>query len=199
MSSQTELYISVDVETAGSNPGQYSMLSIGACTVFEPYSTFYVEIKPVIDDYQPEAMQVTGLVWAKLKTLGKDPGEAMQAFADWVAEVTPPDSRPVFVAFNAPFDWMFVNHYFHTYLGSNPFGHSALDMKAFFMGLTGSEWSATGMQAVTRRYLGERQLTHHALRDALDQAELFRLMLAEAHTRGHSQVSNDREKGASHE
>jgi len=194
-----EIFISVDVETAGPNPGQYSLLSIGACTVFEPYSTFYVEVKPVNDDRQPEAMRVTGLVWEKLKTLGRPPVEAMQAFADWVAEVTPPDSHPVFVAFNAPFDWMFVHHYFHTYLGHNPFGHNALDMKAYFMGLTGADWSATGMQAVSRRYLGERQLTHHALRDALDQAELFRLMLAEAHIREQSSSPDERGKGAQHE
>jgi DNA polymerase III epsilon subunit-like protein len=191
MSSQAETYISVDVETAGPNPGQYSLLSIGACTVFEPAGTFYVEMKPINDSYQAEAMRVTGLVWEKLKTLGRPAAEAMQGFADWVADMTPPDSQPVFAAFNAPFDWMFVDHYFHAYLGYNPFGHSALDMKAYFMGLTGSDWQATGMQAVTRRYLGERQLTHHALRDALDQAELFRLMLAEAHARGHSSVPTD--------
>ena len=39
-----EAYISVDVETAGPNPGQYSLLSIGACLVFVPAKTFYVEL-----------------------------------------------------------------------------------------------------------------------------------------------------------
>ncbi len=29
-----ETYISVDIETAGPNPGGYAMLSIGACTVY---------------------------------------------------------------------------------------------------------------------------------------------------------------------
>ena len=27
---------------------------------------------------------------------------------------------------------MFVNDYFHRFLGRNPFGHAALDLKAFF-------------------------------------------------------------------
>ena len=36
------------------------------------------------------------------------------------------------------------------------------------------------MRSVAARYLGDRKLTHHALRDAQDQAELFRKMLAEA-------------------
>lgn len=176
----TEIYISIDVETAGPDPGRYSLLSIGACTIFEPVTTFYVELKPQNDNYQDEALRITGLVWEKLKVLGQPPEAAMRSFADWVAEASPSDSRPVFVAFNAPFDWMFVNHYFHTYLGRNPFGHTALDMKAYFMGLTGHDWQATGMRSVSRHYLGERQLTHHALQDALDQAELFRRMLSEA-------------------
>jgi len=75
---------------------------------------------------------------------------------------------------------MFVSDYFHRFLGRNPFGHAALDVKAFYMGLTGARWSETGMRHVAPRYLDGRQLTHHALRDAQDQAELFRRMMAEA-------------------
>ena len=41
------------------------------------------------------------------------------------------------------------------------------------MGLTGVDWSQTGMDHVATRYLGGRPLTHNALRDAQDQAELF--------------------------
>jgi hypothetical protein len=32
--------------------------------------------------------------------------------------------------FNAPFDWSFVNYYFHRFTGANPFGFTALDIKA---------------------------------------------------------------------
>ena len=83
------------------------------------------------------------------------------------------------MAFNAPFDWMFINDYFHRFLGYNPFGHSALDVKSYFMGLTGVSWQETAMRYVSARFLEDRQLTHHALRDAMDQAEIFRLMLAQ--------------------
>ncbi len=75
---------------------------------------------------------------------------------------------------------MFVHDYFHRYLGRNPFGHSALDIKAFYMGMAGVAWDETGMRPVAGRYLDDRHLTHHALRDALDQAEIFEKMLAEA-------------------
>jgi DNA polymerase III epsilon subunit-like protein len=175
-----DFFISVDVEAAGPNPSDYSLLAIGACTVSGAGGSFYVELQPVNDNYLPEALRVNGLSMEKLKEEGLPPREALERFAAWTARAAPPGHAPVFTAFNAPFDWMFVNDYFQRYLGENPFGHSALDIKSFFMGLTGSPWSETAMGRVARRYLGGRQLSHHALRDAQDQAELFRLMLAES-------------------
>lgn len=176
----TEIYISVDVETAGPSPSEYSLLTIGACTVFEPQSTFYVELQPVNDNSVPEAMLVNRLSFSKLKERGTLPEEAMARFEAWVNEVAPKGTRPLFVALNAPFDWMFVNDYFHRFLGRNPFGYTALDIKAFYMGLTGVSWEETTKNYIFGRYFGERQLTHHALRDALDQADIFRELLADA-------------------
>jgi DNA polymerase III epsilon subunit-like protein len=153
------------------------MLSIGACTIFEPQETFYVELQPFNDEYIPEAVLVGRLSWERLKENGIHPQEAMSRFSDWVGKVTPDDSEPVFVAFNAPFDWMFVNDYFHRYLGQNPFGYKALDIKALYMGLAGVSWSETSMKNLASRYLGSKHLTHHALRDAMDQAQIFRNLL----------------------
>ena len=65
-----ETYISVDVETAGPTPGTYSMLSIGACTIFEPQSTFYIELQPVNDNKISDALMVAGLSWDNLKEKG---------------------------------------------------------------------------------------------------------------------------------
>ncbi len=74
---------------------------------------------------------------------------------------------------------MFINDYFHRYLGYNPFGYAALDMKAYYMGRYGVPWTATSMAKVFSRYRLDWKLSHNALRDALDQAELFRRMLPE--------------------
>jgi DNA polymerase III epsilon subunit-like protein len=175
-----EYYISIDVETAGPHPDRYALLSIGACAVTKPASTFYVELQPDREAGQHEALRISGLQLEALKGNGLPPKDAMGKFADWVAENTPPEYQPVFVAFNAPFDWMFVHEYFHRYLGHNPFGHAALDMKAFYMGLRGVAWSETSMDAVSENLSRKHPLSHHALQDALDQAELFRIMLAEA-------------------
>jgi DNA polymerase III epsilon subunit-like protein len=177
---ERETYFSVDIETAGPNPGQYSLLSIGACTIGEPQSTFYVELQPVNDALDPAAFAIHRLDPKKLAERGLPPAEALARFETWVQDNTPVGNQPVFLAFNAPFDWMFVADYFHRYLGRNPFGHAALDVKAFYMGLSGVPWRQTTMRFVARRYLGDQELTHHALRDALDQATIFARMLAEA-------------------
>jgi ribonuclease T len=178
-----EAYISVDVETAGPSPSQYSLLAIGACLVADPQHTFYVELQPVSEDFTVEALAVSGLSLEELAERGLPPAEAMARFDAWLAATAPRDRQPIFVAFNAPFDWMFINDYFYRYLGRNPFGHAALDLKAFYMGLTGVPWEKAAMRYASARYLDQRELTHHALRDAQDQAELFHKMLDEVAAR----------------
>ncbi|HNR02823.1 MAG TPA: 3'-5' exonuclease [Anaerolineaceae bacterium] len=168
-----EVFICVDVETAGPVPGRYAMLSIGACLVYNIAVNFYMELKPDKTEYDPGALAISGLEMDELHRKGTEPAEVMRAFAGWINGVAPAPARPVFVAFNAPFDWMFVNEYFHRYLGENPFGHSALDIKAYFMGQMGVNWADTSMQRISSFFLEERHLTHNALKDAQDQAEVF--------------------------
>lgn len=175
-----DIYISVDIETAGPNPSQYSILSIGACTISEPRYTFYIEVKPVNGNFNPDAQAIHGLTFDALTKTGVPATDAMQRFGEWLQQVTPSGHKPIFVAFNAPFDWMFINDYFHRFLGYNPFGHSAIDMKAYYMGLTGCRWSQTTMNKVSNRFLKKGPLSHHALEDALLQADLFVQMVAEA-------------------
>lgn len=173
-------YISVDVETAGPNPADYALLAIGACTLSEPPEGFYVEIQPKTLAITPEAYAIHQLDPHSLQDTGVPPAAAMRQFADWIKRVTPPEARPVCVALNAPFDWMFINDYFFHYLGENPFGHSALDIKAFYMGLHGVRWDETGYRQISGRYHFQRQLQHNALQDARDQAKLFNLILNDA-------------------
>jgi DNA polymerase III epsilon subunit-like protein len=173
-------YISVDVETSGPNPADYSMLAIGACVAFEPTTTFYIELQPVTDAFTPEALAVGGLDMERLRAEGVAPEQAMRRLSDWLSQTTPPGQKPVFVGFNAPFDWMFVADYFHRFLGENPFGHKALDIKALFMGATGSRWRETRYRDIAAHYRMEQAaLTHNALEDALAQAALLRAVLGE--------------------
>jgi ribonuclease T len=176
---QNDFFISVDVETAGPSPNQYSLLSIGACTIVDPQQTLYIELKPVNQMMDHQAQAIHGLSLPTLFEEGMKPEVAMERFATWLTEVTPNDSRPVFVAFNAPFDWMFICDYFYRYLGRNPFGHSALDVKSLFMGISKTSWSNTSLNEVSRQVLDGRSINHNALEDAMIQGEIFRRLLSE--------------------
>src|SRR5690554_3471329 len=90
-----EVYFSIDVEADGPIPGPYSMLSFGACVFgwkekgsprdrFVPVDvesrTFYVELKPISDSFDPQALKVSGLDRGSLCVEGTDPLAAMNGF-----------------------------------------------------------------------------------------------------------------------
>jgi DNA polymerase III epsilon subunit-like protein len=187
-------YISVDIEAAGPYAGRYSLLSIGACLARNPDLNFYVELKPTNKASDPGAMRISGLSLANLEQRGAPPAEAMRRFQTWLSMVSGEEDGPVFVAFNAPFDWMFINEYFHRYIGHNPFGHRALDMKALFMGLFGVDWAQTGMRNVAKRLNMHFELEHHALEDAKMQASLFMAMLEIWGKRRQARIGEEKEE-----
>lgn len=139
--------------------------------------TFYRELQPDRSAHEAQALAVSGLSLETLAEDGIPAEEAMRDFDEWLSTNTPSHQKPVFVAFNAAFDWMFIQDYFHRYLGRNPFGHSALDIKALYMGATGVGWLETSYNAIARQLDLPTRLEHHALRDALDQALIFRKIL----------------------
>src|SRR4051812_40180642 len=101
--SKPECYISVDVETAGPIPAEYSLLSLGACVVGRRDEEFYVEFKPLNGNAVPEALKVSGFDLAELTRTGERPEEGMAKFRDWVRQASGA-AAPVFVGFNAGFD-----------------------------------------------------------------------------------------------
>lgn len=171
-----ECFISVDVEASGPVPGVYSLLSIGASHVYDEAANFECILKPVFPKYDPKAVEVTGFDLNVLMRDGLPPATAMAKFAEWV-EDSSKGRTPVFVGMNAAFDWSFVNYYFHVFHKSNPFGFAPLDIKALFMGVTGSRWADSKSSSMSKLLLPNRKANHNALEDALAQAELFRLTL----------------------
>ncbi len=171
--------ISVDVEASGPVPGEYSMLSLGACVVNETDKSFYVELVPLSRRFEPVALQVAHLDLEALYATGVDPARAMADFEDWIHRVTPHDSRPIFVGYPLAFDWMFVAYYFHRFLGHNPFGINGLDIKSYYSGLYGLDIYPVGREAREFQRLPPLRLTHNAREDAIAQAELFKQLLAQ--------------------
>lgn len=172
MAALPECFISVDVETAGPIPGEYSMLALGACLVETPSDGFYAEFQPLNGNAVPESLRVSGLDLAKLAASGERPEVALARFRDWVQHVAGA-ARPVFVGFNAGFDWSFVNWYCVRFLGANPFGFAALDIKSYYMGLTGCAWDDTRSSRIPAEFQPDQPGDHHALNDARAQAAMF--------------------------
>ena len=176
MTAKREVFVSVDVETAGPIPGEYSLLSIGACDVDDASRTFACELKPLNRNADPKALEIAGLSLEALEKTGLPPEEAMRGFLRWSTGLIKPGESLVFVGLNAPFDWSFVNYYFHKFVGENPFGFGALDIKAYYMGATGCSWADTRSNRMAGTLKPRRQGDHQALHDAQYQAELFRLI-----------------------
>lgn len=175
MTKKPECFISVDVETAGPIPGEYSMLSLGACIVGRKDEGFYAELKPINDHAVLDALKVTGFSLDQLAVSGKRPEEAMEEFKKWVVGA---GDEPIFVGFNAGFDWSFVNWYFHRFLGENPFGFAPLDIKSYFMGFSGCRWEDTKSSRIPPEFQPTLPGNHNALADARAQAETLEKLLA---------------------
>lgn len=178
MTAKREVFVSVDVETSGPIPGEYSMLTVGACLVDDDGQTFSAALKPISRNADPKALDVTGLSLDDLQVRGEEPAAAMRRFAVWLAGVVGEDATPVFVGLNASFDWSFVNYYFHRFTGANPFGFAALDIKSFYMGAASSCWEDTKSSRMQQRLRPKTKANHDAVHDAIYQAELFRLARA---------------------
>lgn len=170
-----QLYVDVDVEADGI-AGHGSMLSIGAQS--PTGESFYSEIRPITDDFKPgnrEFCEQHGLQRERLLQEAPDATEVMTKFHAWVTEVSEKTGKPpVFTAFNAAFDWAFVDLYFiKAGYDRNPFGIAPFDLKSLALPLTGEwDWTKTSKNKLPEIIIPDGDFTHHALEDAQYQQKL---------------------------
>jgi len=98
----------------------------------------------------------------------------MPAYAAWLKQLP---GIPVFVAYPAAYDFMFVYWYLIRFAGESPFSHSALDMKTLAQALL-----KTGYRRATKGNMPKARFdpfphTRIALADAIEQGALFCNML----------------------
>ena len=155
-------YFSVDIEADGPIPGTYSMVSFGAVLVeSELNRTFYAELCPISEKWVPDALAVSGFSREQTLTFGP-PEKVMTQFEEWINQNS--KGRPIFIADNPGFDFAFINFYFHTFLGRNPFGFSSRRIGDLYCGAkldTFAKW----------KHLRKTQHSHNALDDAKGNAE----------------------------
>jgi hypothetical protein len=183
--STTDVYFSADVETDGPIPGPFSMLSFALVHAgsfdgrrFERDQTFerslYVELKPISEQFQREALQVNKLDRDHLLANGEDPREAMTRAADWVRTIAA-GRRPILVAYPLSFDWVWIYWYFMAFSATgSPFNHSGCyDLKTAYAVKARVPIARAGRDQVDASLRPHRMHTHRALDDAKEQAELF--------------------------
>jgi DNA polymerase III epsilon subunit-like protein len=180
----TDLYISADIESDGPIPGEYSMLSFGLAVAgrfdgdafhrpSDDAGTFYRELRPIAERFDPEALRVSGLDRDRLLQAGADPNDAMAEAAEWVAKQASGD-LPVLVGYPVVFDWMFLHWYFVRFAGRSPFGFSgALDMKTMYHQKARVTLDRAGRNDLPANLTPDMPHTHNALDDAREQAEIF--------------------------
>ena len=180
----SELYVSTDVETDGPIPGPNSMLSFGSAAYTADkklLATFEANLHTLPNaagdpgtmawwQTQPEA-------WAAHRQNLQEPEAAMNAYLAWLKNLP---GKPVFVAYPAAFDFMFVYWYLIRFAGESPFSFSALDIKSFAMAILGTDYRETVKRNMPREWFDPLPHTHKALDDAIGQGALFCNILAAA-------------------
>ncbi len=178
-----EVYVSTDVETDGPIPGPHSLLSIGSAAYLADktlVSTFAANLDTLPDATgHPDTMSWWATqpeAWVAARAETRPPAQVMVEYVTWL-EALP--GRPVFTAYPAGFDFMFVYWYLVRFVGRSPFSHSALDVKTYAMALLGRDYRDSTKRAMPPAWFDPAPHTHVALDDAVEQGALFVNMLAD--------------------
>lgn len=178
-----DVYISTDIETDGPIPGPFSMLSFAfveigtfdGARLCRPQTprTFYRELRPISDRFENEALAVNGLDRGRLLREGTDPSTAMEEARHFVSELAG-GGTPVLVAYPLSFDWSFLYWYFVSFGGRSPFNHSrCFDLKTAVAVKGRRTILRAGRDQLPASLQSRMSHTHHALDDAMEQADIF--------------------------
>lgn len=183
--SAVDAYFSADVETDGPIPGPFSMLSFAIVYAgsFDGQRfqrpknydrTFYRELKPISSEFQEEALKVNGLDRNRLCKEGQAPEKVMTDACRWVKDSCK-GTNPVLVAYPLSFDWSWLYWYFVRFSAEgSPFGYSrCFDIKTALAVKGRIPISRAGRARLDPSLGSSRAHTHHAIGDAIEQAEIF--------------------------
>lgn len=157
-------YIVVDVESDGPILGKHSMVCFGAVVVRDGLEdTFYSGIiLPISDNYVPDALAISGITREEHEQKGKWQESVMESFARWINYVS--KGQPILISDNNGYDASWINWYFHTFLGKNPFGWSSRRIGDMFAGYMNDPYYKWKKHRKTVH-------DHHPVNDAKGNAE----------------------------
>jgi len=182
---KVDAYFSADVETDGPIPGPFSILSFALVYAGsfdgrhfqrpDSYAqTLYKELKPISENFEPEALQINGLDRARLCLEGEPPEKAMTEVSRWVKGIAG-KAEPVLVAYPLSFDWSWLYWYFIRFSADgSPFAYSrCFDIKTALAVKAAIPISEASRSRIDPRLRSRHPHTHHAIDDAIAQAEIF--------------------------
>jgi hypothetical protein len=181
-----EIYVSTDIEADGWIPGQNSMLSLASAAYLADktlLSTFSVNLEALPETKpSPKTMawwQNFPEAWAACRQNCQSPKQALSAYYQWLMNLP---GQIIFVAQPLIFDFAFVQYYLLRFVGENPFGLAAIDIRSYAMGLCNKDFRHSQFHTTENNYPIEwydnLPHTHIALDDALEQGAFFCNMLA---------------------
>ena len=176
-----EIYVSTDVEADGPIPGPHSMLSF-ASAAFRADKTLVGTFTANLETLpgavgHPETLAWWAAhpeAWAAARADTRPPAAVMPEYLAWLTALP---GQPVFVAYPAAYDYMFVAWYLRRFADADPFRHAALDIKTYAMALLKTPYRGTDKGTMPARWFDPLPHTHRALDDALEQGALFCNML----------------------
>jgi len=176
-----ETYVSVDVEADGPIPGPHSMLSFGAAAFSEHgemlgtnQANLVLLDGAVPDPATTEFWADNQAAYAETRVNLQTPESALGRFVEWTEGLP---GKPVFVAYPAGFDFLFMYWYMIRFVGRSPFSFSALDIKSYAMACLNLPYRESVKRNMPKAWFPDRAHTHVALDDAIEQGELFINML----------------------
>lgn len=137
-------------------------------------TTLYLELKPISETFQIEALRVNGLDRDRLLMEGFTPEVAMAKAVQWISKVSG-SGKPVIVSYPLSFDWSWLYWYFIRFSPEgSPFAHSrCFDIKTAYAVKAGLPITQSGRSRLLTWLRSSRVHTHNALDDAIEQAEIF--------------------------
>ena len=177
-------YYVIDVESDGPILGVNSLVCFGAVRLDnELQTTFYGQTRPVSESYNEETLVISGFSREEHESF-ENPKIVFEQFALWLSE-TNTNGKPVLISDNNGYDASWINWYFQTFCGSNPFGYSSRligDLWSGFKNDMRVSWKH--MRTITcidkdgREQKGFTH-THNPVEDALGNAHALLYMINE--------------------
>jgi DNA polymerase III epsilon subunit-like protein len=151
-----------DVESDGQIIGRHSIVCFGVVKLIPELNTnFYGQMKPISDQWIPEALAVSGFSREEHNTF-PEPEYVMKSFYKWIEKNSV--GRPILISDNNGYDASWINYYFYIYCGKNPFGWSSRRIGDLYCGMMKDTWASWKKLRVTKH-------THNPVDDAMGNAE----------------------------